>query len=102
MEAVGNLTGGIAHDFNNLLGIVIGNLDLLIDSKPDAADRGELAREALEAALRGADLTKRLLAFARKQPLQPERTAVNRLVGGHHAVAEAHARRRCVGDFGVG
>jgi PAS domain S-box-containing protein len=82
MEAVGNLTGGMAHDFNNLLGIVIGNLDLLLDSGLDDAELEEFAREAQEAAWRGADLTKRLLAFARKQPLQPERTDVNHLVGG--------------------
>jgi CheY-like chemotaxis protein len=86
MEAIGNLTGGVAHDFNNLLGIIIGNLDLLrgqlggggaIDPKID-----QLASEALDAALRGADLTKRLLAFARRQSLRPQRIDVNELVGG--------------------
>jgi PAS domain S-box-containing protein len=81
MEAVGTLTGGLAHDFNNLLGIIIGNLDMLRDLiKND--DMDELARNALEAALRGSDLTRRLLAFARRQPLRPERVDVNALVGG--------------------
>jgi PAS domain S-box-containing protein len=80
MEAIGNLTGGMAHDFNNLLGIVIGNLDLLKDLRSDDEDVQEFATEALQAALRGADLTKRLLAFARRQPLRPERATVNDLV----------------------
>ena len=75
LEAVGQLTGGMAHDFNNLLSIVIGNLDLLlerIESNPDAAS---LAGEAQEAALRGAELVRQLLAFARRQTLLP--TVVN-------------------------
>jgi PAS domain S-box-containing protein len=82
MEAVGNLTGGMAHDFNNLLGVVIGNLDLLRERQIGDADADELARESLDAALRGADLTRRLLAFARRQPLQPTRTDVNELIAG--------------------
>jgi PAS domain S-box-containing protein len=82
MEAIGNLTGGMAHDFNNLLGIIIGNLDLLHDRHSSDPDADELGREALNAALRGADLTKRLLAFARRQPLQPARTDVNELIAG--------------------
>jgi PAS domain S-box-containing protein len=72
MEAIGNLTGGMAHDFNNLLGIIIGNLDMLQDMKRGDAEVAELAGEALAAAERGADLTRGLLAFARRQPLQPE------------------------------
>jgi len=82
MEAVGNLTGGMAHDFNNLLGVIIGNLDL---AQPLVKAQGEaelLIGEALHAALRGAELTRRLLAFARQQPLQPERINVNELVSG--------------------
>jgi PAS domain S-box-containing protein len=82
MEAVGNLTGGMAHDFNNLLGVIIGNLDLLRDRQTGDPEAGELTGEALDAAMRGADLTQRLLAFARRQPLQPERTDLNRLVSG--------------------
>jgi PAS domain S-box-containing protein len=79
MEAIGNLTGGIAHDFNNLLGIIIGNLDLLRDLV-ESREMKELAHDALEAGLRGADLTQRLLTFARRQPLQPQRIEVNDLV----------------------
>ena len=82
MEAIGNLTGGMAHDFNNLLGVIIGNLDVLRGLKKADEDVVELAGEALDAALRGADLTRRLLAFARRQPLRPERTEVNELVEG--------------------
>jgi CheY-like chemotaxis protein len=72
----------MAHDFNNLLGIIIGNLDLLRDRQSSDPDVDELTREALDAALRGADLTRRLLAFARRQPLQPVRTDVNKLIAG--------------------
>lgn len=80
MEAIGNLTGGMAHDFNNLLGVVIGNLDLLIEARTSDAELIELAGEARDAALRGADLTGRLLAFARRQPLRPTRIAANDIV----------------------
>ncbi len=82
MEAIGNLTGGMAHDFNNLLGIIIGNLDLLRGLDPGASGAEELTNDALDAALRGADLTRRLLAFARQQPLKPERVDANELIAG--------------------
>ena len=82
MEAIGNLTGGMAHDFNNMLGVIIGNIDLLRDLKGDDPDIDELAHEALDAAFRGADLTRRLLAFARQQPLRPQHVDVNELVSG--------------------
>jgi signal transduction histidine kinase/CheY-like chemotaxis protein len=82
MEAIGNLTGGMAHDFNNLLGVIIGNLDILLETRKDDPEVNELGREAVDAAVRGADLTRRLLAFARRQPLQPHRVDLNELVGG--------------------
>jgi two-component system, chemotaxis family, CheB/CheR fusion protein len=82
MEAIGNLTGGMAHDFNNMLGVIIGNIDLLRDLRKDDPDVEELTREALDAAFRGADLVRRLLAFARQQPLRPQAVAVNELVSG--------------------
>src|SRR5437773_5476574 len=82
LEAIGNLTGGMAHDFNNLLGIIIGNLDLLRDRQTGDPEADELSGDALDAALRGADLTRRLLAFARRQPLEPARTDVNELIAG--------------------
>ncbi len=77
MEAVGQLTGGVAHDFNNLLGVVIGNLDIALESKELSADVRELAEDALNAALKGAELTRRLLAFSRKQPLLPAAVDLN-------------------------
>ena len=82
MEAIGNLTGGMAHDFNNLLGVIIGNLDIAQPLAAKLGDAGERINDAIEAALRGADLTRRLLAFARRQPLQPRPIAVNELVAG--------------------
>src|SRR5712671_329166 len=82
MEAIGNLTGGMAHDFNNMLGVIIGNIDLLRDLKGNDPDIDELTHEALDAAFRGADLTRRLLAFARQQPLRPQHVDVNELVSG--------------------
>src|SRR6516162_9484727 len=77
-----HFTGGMAHDFNNMLGVIIGNIDLLRDLKNDDPDVEELTCEALDAAFRGADLTRRLLAFARQQPLQPQCVDVNVLVSG--------------------
>jgi PAS domain S-box-containing protein len=82
MEAIGTLTGGMAHDFNNLLGIIIGNLDLLHEIRPDDADLADLGGQALDAATRGAELTRSLLAFARRQPLQPRRLELDIVIGG--------------------
>jgi signal transduction histidine kinase/CheY-like chemotaxis protein len=82
MEAIGNLTGGMAHDFNNLLTIIIGNLDLLEERIQDNPKAAALANAALQAGLRGADLTRQLLAFARRQTLEPKVTDINELVGG--------------------
>ena len=80
MEAIGNLTGGMAHDFNNLLGIIIGNLDLLREQASLVEATEALVDDALAAALSGGDLTRQLLAFARRQPLQPKAIDVNELV----------------------
>ena len=82
MEAIGSLTGGMAHDFNNLLAIIIGNTDLLRDLQIEHPEADELTGNVLDAAFRGADLTRRLLAFARQQPLLPRRVDVNQLVSG--------------------
>ena len=82
MEAIGTLTGGMAHDFNNLLTVIIGNTDLLRDLRTDDPTVDELTGMVLDAGLRGADLIRRLLAFARQQPLQPRRVYVNELVSG--------------------
>jgi len=71
MEAIGQLTGGIAHDFNNLLGVIIGNLDLLdrlVAANPAAVKRVQTAQKA---AIRGADITRRLLVFSNNEELKP-------------------------------
>ena len=81
MEAVGQMTGGMAHDFNNLLAIIVGSLDLLRQRWADDPRGLELADEAMGAAMRGAALTKQLLAFARRQPLRPERCDINDIIG---------------------
>ena len=81
MDALGQLTGGIAHDFNNVLTVMLGSAELLQDSVADASeDTRELVRNVLMAGAQGADLTRRLLAFARRQPLKPETLDVNRLM----------------------
>jgi signal transduction histidine kinase/CheY-like chemotaxis protein len=82
LEAVGQLTGGIAHDFNNLLTAVIGNLEMAIKSAGENTRAAPLLRNALQAAERGASLTQRLLAFARKQQLHPKPVNVGALVAG--------------------
>jgi PAS domain S-box-containing protein len=80
MEAIGQLTGGIAHDFNNILTVVTGTVGILADAVADQPQLAAIAKMIDEAADRGADLTRHLLAFARKQPLQPREVDVNSLV----------------------
>jgi PAS domain S-box-containing protein len=82
MEAVGQLTGGVAHDFNNLLAVIMGNLELLQEQLEDESRAAKLLARALAASERGADLTHRLLAFSRRQPLQPIQVDINQLVRG--------------------
>ena len=80
MEAIGQLTGGIAHDFNNLLAIILGNLDLLNEQKDLAFSMRRKIETAIKAGMRAADLTHRLLAFARRQALMPKLTEINELI----------------------
>lgn len=83
MKAVGELTGGIAHDFNNLLTVIMGNAEMLEEELAAEAPRqAELACMISKAAQRGADLTGRLLAFARRQALEPRPIDLNELVTG--------------------
>jgi PAS domain S-box-containing protein len=82
MEAVGQLTGGMAHDFNNILTAVIGNLDLAAARLPEDDKALTHCRLALNAALSGAELVKRLLAFSRRQALRPEPTRVEAVIDG--------------------
>jgi signal transduction histidine kinase/CheY-like chemotaxis protein len=80
MEAVGQLTGGVAHDFNNILTVITGTIGILSDAVADQPPLVAIARMIDDAAERGASLTRHLLAFARKQPLQPRDVDVNALV----------------------
>lgn len=80
LESVGKLTGHVAHDFNNLLTVILGNAELLqgwLEQEPRLA---ELANTISKAAMKGSDLTRRLLAFARRQTLEPRSLDVNQLV----------------------
>ncbi|WP_439408640.1 AAA family ATPase [Bradyrhizobium sp. DASA03076] len=80
MDAVGQLTGGVAHDFNNILTVITGTIQILIDDLADRPDLVAIAHMIDDAATRGADLTMQLLAFARRQPLQPRNVDVNNLI----------------------
>lgn len=80
MEALGQLTGGLAHDFNNILTVVLGNLEALRRERRDSGDVAEYVTPAIEAARRGAELIRRLLSFARKQPLVVRETEAGAVV----------------------
>jgi len=82
MESVGQLTGGLAHDFNNLLAVIAGNLQLVARSLPDDEKTGRRIGAAIKAAERGAELTKRLLAFSRRQKLETQIIDANPLIEG--------------------
>ncbi|MCX7789258.1 MAG: PAS domain S-box protein, partial [Chloroflexaceae bacterium] len=82
LEAVGQLTGGVAHDFNNLLTVMLGNAELLSEALADNPDLKPLAEMIGTAAQRGSALTQHLLAFARRQALDPRAVDVNRLITG--------------------
>ncbi len=80
MEAVGQLTGGVAHDFNNLLTVVLGNIDMLARKQEEEARRARRIDAIRQAAERGRDLTRQLLAFSRRQHLSPVTLDVNALI----------------------
>tara|TARA_R100000306_G_scaffold62456_2_gene70455 strand:- start:10790 stop:13789 length:3000 start_codon:yes stop_codon:yes gene_type:complete len=82
MDAIGQLTGGVAHDFNNLLTVMVGNAELLVESIDERSELSTSARMIAQAGTKGAELTKRLLAFARRQPLEPRALNVSRVVTG--------------------
>ena len=93
MEAVGQLTGGVAHDLNNILTVITGTIEILAEAVADRPELLAIAKMIDEAAARGADLTLRLLAFARKQPLQPREVDINKL-----AVDAANLLRPTLGE----
>jgi len=93
MDAVGQLTGGVAHDFNNLLSVILGELDLATHSLPVGTPARTSIDHALDAVERAATLTQRLLAFSRKQSLEPTRIQLNSLVSD-----TAELLRRTLGE----
>ena len=80
MESVGQLTGGVAHDFNNILTVITGTIEILEEGVADRPELAAIAKMIDDAAERGSQLTRNLLAFSRRQPLQPRKTNVNELV----------------------
>jgi PAS domain S-box-containing protein len=103
MEAVGQLTGGVAHDFNNLLTVVLGNIDIMARRSEDGVKRALRIDAIRQAAERGRDLTRQLLAFSRRQNLQPVTVDVRRLVEEfcpliRQAVGDAITVRLDLGD----
>ncbi|WFU72955.1 PAS domain S-box protein [Bradyrhizobium sp. CB2312] len=80
MEAVGQLTGGVAHDFNNILTVITGTIEILAEAVEKEPQLAAITKMIDEAAARGAELTQHLLAFARKQPLQPREIDINSLI----------------------
>lgn len=97
MESVGQLTGGIAHDFNNLLTIILGNLEMAERRlKRGQTDRAKTAiANAQDGAQRAANLTQRLLAFARRQPLSPTRVSLSQLIDNLLPLAKQALGERC-------
>jgi PAS domain S-box-containing protein len=93
MEAVGRLAGGIAHDFNNLLTVVGGYLHMVLDATPPADPRHDKLKEILSASNRASALTSQLLAFGRKQMLQPKLVNINNLLTNMEALL-----RRVMGE----
>ncbi len=93
LETLGQLTGGVAHDFNNLLTVILGNAEFLAEQLPEDGDLHRLAIAMQDAAERGSALNRRLLAFARRQALEPRVTDVNALMGSMD-----HLLRRTLGE----
>ena len=91
IEAIGQLTGGVAHDFNNLLMVISGGLDML-DRQTDPARRRRLMDGMIQAAQRGASLTKQLLAFSRRQKLRPQPVDVAAQIGGMRELLDRSLR----------
>ncbi|RXH28252.1 MULTISPECIES: response regulator [Bradyrhizobium] len=91
IEAIGQLTGGVAHDFNNLLMVISGGLDML-DRQTDPNRRRRLMDGMIQAAQRGASLTKQLLAFSRRQTLRPEPVDVAMQIGGMRELLDRSLR----------
>ena len=82
MESIGRLAGGVAHDFNNMLGVIIGRAEMALEEDISNDKLRESLQEILKAGLRSADLTRQLLAFARKQTAVPKILDLNDTISG--------------------
>jgi signal transduction histidine kinase len=82
MESIGRLAGGVAHDFNNMLSIILGNTEIILDDLDDTNSYIQNLHEIHKAAERSADLTRQLLAFARKQTILPKKLDLNEAIDG--------------------
>jgi signal transduction histidine kinase len=82
LQAIGQLAGGVAHDINNMLSVIVSSLEMLLEEPQGSEQFRALVERSIEAAHKSADLTRALLAFARKQTLIPQVTDANALVGG--------------------
>lgn len=89
MEAVGELTAGVAHDFNNLLTVIVGNLEILQKRLGDSSGAQDRLRRAIEAAFRGQSLTQQLLAFSRRQALNPAVIDITTIIEGMRQIFDA-------------
>jgi PAS domain S-box-containing protein len=102
MEAVGQLTGGVAHDFNNLLTVVLGNIDMLARKREEDEARRQRRIDAIrQAAERGRDLTRQLLAFSRRQHLSPVTLDVNRLINDFEPLLRQAVGEAVTVDLGL-
>jgi signal transduction histidine kinase len=95
MQALGQLTGGIAHDFNNQLTVIQGSADILTRPKLADEERIRFAQAIVQSATNAASLTRQLLAFARRQPLKPERIDLNELIGEMDELLDRAMGERC-------
>ena len=93
LDALGQLAGGVAHDTNNMLGVIIGYTDLLLEDAPGGSPLAKDLEQIRRAAFHSADLTRQLLAFARKQPIQPQIVDLNMIVEGAQKML-----RRIIGE----
>ncbi len=93
LEAVGQMTGGVAHDFNNLLTIILGSAEMLARRPDDAVRVRRVAEQIMLAATRGGEITQQLLAFSRRQFVNPQIVDLERLPAGVQAAAGARGQR---------
>lgn len=99
MEAIGQLTGGVAHDFNNLLTVILGCSEVMTEEVKDNPRLSKMNRMIFDSASRGAELTHRMLAFARRQTLQPRSVSICRLVSDMESLLRRTLRAEVILDL---